>query len=157
MYDLLIVGAVGVGVVGAVYFKNKHKKNNIDDINTMNEDLKNEISISLGKLEEDFNSQMIAYLMPTLAQESGLSEDKKEKLIQDNLYLNNDVYAHPNIDFEKYNINIYGKAGTILDEIIQGKIVDFQDKDKYISRTSYEYFLIEKAKEKAQKIVKETI
>lgn len=142
--------SIGILVIGGVIYyylsKNKSTKEVLEEVS--NNKLTQEISDKLIKLEESFTNEAISYYVRFLLLDSSMPDENKIKLLSKY----KKVISLPRISWD--NFSIINEEAEILKDLLEEKIKDYEDKDKYTTRTSFNYFLLEKAEQEAKKIIK---
>ena len=110
---------------------------------------KTEISEKLEKLEKNFLEIATSYYLRLQLFDSKSSIEEQEIILED---------CEEIIFLEKIKWNdfvIINEEGDILDKLLEEKIKNYSDKDKYMLQDAFNYMLIEEAKERAKEIIKE--
>ena len=148
----LVTGVVlTISVIGGVYFFTKKNIPKIDNKVVKYNKLKDKILEKLIKLEENFIPRATSFYLRL-----GLLESKFSKKKQKEILLNLDypkVISEPKVEWN--NFLIVNEEGNILNELLKERIKNYPDKDSYTIKASFNYMLLEKAEEKAKKIIKE--
>jgi len=144
---LTLVAIVLIGVGGYTFIqKNKTKREN--RVATLNNNkLKDEISDRLEELEKDFMDIATSYYLRLELLESDFST-KRQKEILSNYQK---VLSEPKLKWN--NFVIINKDGNILNKLIEDKIKDYTDRDRYMVKDAYNYMLLSKAEKRAKKII----
>jgi len=110
---------------------------------------KTEILEKLKKLEESFLEIATSYYLRLQLFDSNFSREQQDKILADY----EEILFLERIKWNDFII--INEEGDILDKLLEEKIEDYSDKDKYMVKDSFNYMLIEKAKERAKEIRKE--
>lgn len=143
--------SIGILVIGGVIYyyylsKNKSTKEVLEEVS--NNKLTQEISDKLIKLEESFTNEAISYYVRFLLLDSSMTDENKTKLLSKY----KKVISLPRISWD--NFSIIDEERKVLHDLLEEKVRDYEDKDKYTIRTSFNYFLLEKAEQEAKEIIK---
>jgi hypothetical protein len=148
--EMLITGTIITLILaeGGYYFFTKQKSPKINTKENENNALKDEISKKLNILENDFLDIAKAYYLELRLLESDLSTEKQKEILKNYA----EVLSEPKIEWN--NFIIINEEGTLLNKLLEEKIKTYHDKDNYTTKASFNYMLLDQAKEEAKKIIK---
>lgn len=147
--NIEIVGLIiSILVIGGTVYLSKNKFTKDVPEEDSNDNLRQEISDKLKKLEESFTNEAISYYVRFLLLDSSMPDENKTKLLSKY----KKVISLPEITWD--NFSIIDEEGEMLNELLEEKLKDYKDKDKYTIRTSFNYFILEKSEKKAKEIIK---
>jgi len=144
--NAIVIGISGLIVLGTIAIKKNFK---IEDKSIDYKKLREEVLEKLKKLEDNFLKIATSYYLRLQLFDSKFSIEEQETILEDY----EEVLFLEKIKWNEFVI--INEEGDILDKLLEEKIEDYSDKDKYMLQDAFNYMLIEEAKDRANKIIKE--
>ena len=144
--NAIVIGISGLIVLGTIAIKKNFK---IEDKSIDYKKLREEVLEKLKKLEDNFLKIATSYYLRLQLFDSKFSIEEQETILEDY----EEVLFLEKIKWNEFVI--INEEGDILDKLLEEKIKNYSDKDKYMLQDSFNYMLIEEAKERAKEIIKE--